>query len=145
MRRWARFATAGVAVLAGTTMFLAAVVSEGLGEEGDSGAPGVIIALGIAAIVAGVVTAFVAAARYAVIAIFATVFLLAYSGEVADDSVYMTISGVALVLLGLISITGGRRRRPAPSASAEGGASPDARSEAPSTPGAERDDPAPRS
>ncbi len=145
MRRWARFATAGVAVLAGATMFLAAVVSEGLGEEGDSGAPGVIIALGIAAIVAGAVTAFVAAARYAVIAIFATVFLLAYSGEVADDSVYMTISGVALVLLGLISITGGRRRRPVPSASAGGEASPDARSEAPSTPGAEPDDPAPPS
>ena len=145
MRRWARFATAGVAVLAGTTMFLAAVVSEGLGEEGDSGAPGVIIALGIAAIVAGVVTAFVAAARYAVIAIFATVFLLAYSGEVADDSVYMTISGVALVLLGLLSITGGRRRRPAPSASAEGGASPDAPSEAPSRPGAEPGDRAPQS
>jgi hypothetical protein len=145
MRRWARFATAGVAVLAGTTMFLAAVVSEGLGEEGDSGAPAVIIALGIAAIVTGAVTAFVAAARYAVIAIFATVFVLAYSGEVADDSVYMTISGVALVLLGLLSITGGRRRRPVPSASAGGEASPDARSEAPSTPGAEPDDPAPRS
>jgi hypothetical protein len=145
MRRWARFATAGVAVLAGTTMFLAAVVSEGLGEEGDSGAPAVIIALGIAAIVTGAVTAFVAAARYAVIAIFATVFVLAYSGEVADDSVYMTISGVALVLLGLLSITGGRRRRPVPSASAGGEASPDARSEGPSTPGAEPDDPAPRS
>ena len=126
-------------------MFLAAVVSEGLGEEGDSGAPAVIIALGIAAIVTGAVTAFVAAARYAVIAIFATVFLLAYSGEVADDSVYMTISGVALVLLGLLSITGGRRRRPVPSASAGGEASPDARSEGPSTPGAEPDDPAPRS
>ena len=43
MRRWARFATAGVALLAGATMLLAAWVSEGLGEEGDTGAPTVVI------------------------------------------------------------------------------------------------------
>jgi peptidoglycan/LPS O-acetylase OafA/YrhL len=145
MRRWARFATAGVAVVAGTMMLLAALVSEGLGEEGDPGAPAVIVALGTATIVAGAVTAFVAAARYAAIALLATVFVLAYSGEVADDVVYETIAGVALVLLGLLSITGGRRRRPAPSASAADGASPGAPSEAPSTPGAEPDDRAPRS
>ncbi len=126
-------------------MLLAAVVSEGLGEEGDSGAPAVIVALGIAAIVAGAVTAFVAAARYVAIAILATVFVLAYSGEVADDVVYETIAGVGLVLLGLISITGGRRRRPARSASAASGVPPDAPSEAPSTPGAEPDVRAPRS
>jgi len=145
MRRWARFATAGVAFLAGATMLLAAWVSEGLGEEGDSGAPAAIIVLGIATIVAGAATAFVAAARYAAIATLAAVFALAYSGEVADDSVYMTIAGAALVLLGLLSITGGRRRRPAPSASAVGGASPGVPSEAPSTPGAEPDGRAPRS
>jgi len=124
---------------------LAALVSEGLGEQGDPGAPAVIVALGTATIVAGAVTAFVAAARYAAIALLATVFVLAYSGEVADDVVYETIAGVALVLLGLLSITGGRRRRPAPSASAADGASPGAPSEAPSTPGAEPDDRAPRS
>jgi MYXO-CTERM domain-containing protein len=105
----------------------------------------VIIVLGIATMVAGATTAYVAAARYSAIAILATVFVLAYSGEVADDGIYVTIAGVALVLLGLLSITGGRRRRPAPSASAGGEASPGAPSEAPSTPGAEPDGRAPRS
>ena len=126
-------------------MLLAAWVSEGLGEEGDTGAPTVIIVLGIATMVAGAATAFVAAGRYAAIAILATVFVLAYSGEVADDGVYMTIAGAVLVLLGLLSITGGRRRRPAPSASAGGGASPGAPSEAQSTPGAEPNGRVPRS
>jgi hypothetical protein len=126
-------------------MLFAAWASEGLGEEGDSGAPAVIIALGIATIVAGAATAFAAAARYAAIAILAAIFLLAYSGEVADDSVYMAIAGAALVLLGLLSVTGTRGRRAARRASGAGAESRNAPSGEPSTADAEPGGRSPRS
>jgi hypothetical protein len=145
VRTWARIATGGVAVLAGAALLLAAWLAEGLAESGDPGAPAVIVALGIAAVASGIATAFVAEARYAAIAILGAVFVLAFSGEVADDVVYETIAGVALVLLGLLSIIGGRGRRGARPASGAGEASRNAPSGEPSTPGGEPDDRVPLS
>ena len=133
MRRWARIATAGVAVLAGATLVLAAVSIEALGEQGEPGAPGVVLGLGIATIVASVATVFFAWARYVALALLGTAFGLAYSGELADDSVYEAIAGVSFVLLGLLSLIGARGRRAGPRASPGGAASPDAASGGPST------------
>jgi hypothetical protein len=145
MRRWARIATAGVAVLAGAALLLAAWIAEGFAENGDSGAPGVDVGLAVAVITAGAVTVVAAQARYAAMALLGAVFGLAYSGEIADDVVYETIAGVSLVLLGLISIKGARGRRGAPRASAAGAVPRDAPSGEPSTRGGGPDDPAPPS
>jgi hypothetical protein len=145
VRRWARIATAGVAVLAGATLVLAAVTIEALGEEGDPGAPGVVLGLGIATIVVGAATLLFPWARYVALALLGTAFWLAYSGELADDSVYEAVAGVSFVLLGLLSLIGARGRRAGPRASSGGGASPGAPSEGPSTAGGEPDGRAPRS
>src|SRR5436305_5804544 len=96
-----------------------------------------IVALGFAAVAAGVVTAARAEARYVAIAILGTVFGLAYFGEAADDGVYETIAGVSLVPLVLLSLIGARGRRAGRRAS--GGAPVHrAPSAAPSTLDAER-------
>jgi hypothetical protein len=148
VRRWARIATAGVAVLAGATLVLAAVTVEALAEGGESSAPGVVLGLGAAAIVFGAVTVVVPWARYGALAVLGTVFGLAYSGELADDVVYETIAGVALVLLGALALIGHRGAagsRAARRASEGATVSPDAPSAESSTQGAERDGQAPRS
>jgi hypothetical protein len=144
VRRWTRIATGGVAIVAGAALVVVAEAIEALAEEGESSAPGV--GLGIAAIVVGAATFAWSWARYLALAILATVFWLAFSGELADDVVYEAIAGVGFVLLGLLSLIGhrsARGTRGAPPATAEAPAPP-ARSGGPSTPGAEPDGPAPR-
>ena len=147
MRRWTRIATGGVAIVAGAALVVVAEAIEALAEEGESSAPGVVLGLGIAAIVVGAATFAWSWARYLALAILATVFWLAFSGELADDVVYEAITGVGFVLLGLLSLIGhrgARGRHGAPLAKAEAPAPP-ARSEGPSTRGAEPGGPAPRS
>jgi hypothetical protein len=84
---------------------------EGLGEEGEGSGPGVVLGLGIAAVVVGAATLFVPVARYGAVAILGTVFGVAYSGEIADDVLYESIAGVALLLLGLLALIGHRGAR----------------------------------
>ncbi|SRR5581483_11659398 len=147
MRRWTRIATGGVAVAAGAALVLAALSIEALAEDGEASAPGVVLGLGIAAVVVGLATFVFSAGRYAALAILATVFSLAYTGELADDVVYEAIAGVGFVLLGLLSLIGhrgARGTRAARRASAGAPARP-ARSAAPSTPDAEPGGRAPRS
>jgi hypothetical protein len=148
VRRWARVATAGVAVLAGAALVLSALTIEALAEDGDPSAPGVVLGLGVAAILFGAATVVVLWARYGALAALGTVFVLAYSGELADDVVYETIAGVALVLLGALALIGHRGAggsRAARRASEGAAVSPDAPSAESSTQDAEQDGRAPRS
>jgi hypothetical protein len=145
MRRWARIATAGVAVLAGAIIVVVPEWFDAIGEADDGGPSGLAAGLGYAAIAAGAATFVFAAARYAAVAVLATLFVLAFSGEVADDTFYGGVAGVGLVLIGLLSLIGGRGRRGAPRASAADAASRDAPSGGPSTPDEEPGGRAPRS
>jgi hypothetical protein len=148
VKRWARIATAGVAVLAGAALVLAALTIEALAEGGESSAPGVVLGLGAAAILFGAATVVVPWARYGALAVLGAVFVLAYSGELADDVVYEAIAGVALVLLGTLALIGHRGApgsRAARRASAGAAVSPDAPNAESSTQDAERDGRARRS
>jgi hypothetical protein len=148
MRRWARVATAGISVLAGVLIAAVPHWLDAVGEADGSHPSTLAAALGIAVIAAGALTAFVAHGRYLVIALLGTLFVLAFWGSLADDTYYGGVAGIALVLLGSLSLIGhrgARRTRGAPAASAAAAASPDARSGAPSTPAGAPDDPAPPS
>ena len=148
MRRWARVATAGVSVLAGVLVAAVPHWLDAVGEADDGHPSTTATVLGIAVIAAGALTLFVAHGRYLVIALLGALFVLAFSGDLADDTFYGGVAGITLVLIGLLSLIGNRgarHTRAAPAASAAGAAPPAARSEAPSTPGVEPDDPAPPS
>ena len=149
MRRWARIATAGISVLAGVLIAAVPHWLDAVGEADDGHPSTLATALGIAVIAAGALTAFVAHGRYLVIALLGTLFVLAFWGNLADDTYYGGVAGIALVLVGLLSLIGhrgARRRLLQPQAPVrQAAASPDARSGAPSTPAAAPDDPAPRS
>ena len=145
MRRWARIATAGVSVLAGLLVAAVPQWLDAVGEADDGNPSTTATALGIAVIAAGALTALVAPARYLVIALLGALFVLAFSGDLADDAYYGGVAGITLVLIGLLSLVGNggvRRTRATPAASAAGAASPTARSEAPSTRAEAPDDPA---
>ena len=142
MRRWARFATAVVAVLAGAIVVVVPEWLDAIGEADDGGPSGLAAGLGYGTIAAGLATAAFAAARYATVVVLGALLVLAFSGEVADDSFYGMVAGTALVLIGLLSLIG---RRAARDASRAAQASPDAPSAAPSTRDAGPDEPAPPS
>jgi hypothetical protein len=145
MRRWARIATAGVAVLAGAIIVVIPEWLDAVGEADDGSPSRLAAGLGYAAIAAGIATFVFAAARYVTVAVLATLFVLAFSGEVADDVFYGGVAGVCLVLIGLLSLIGGRGRRAARRASAADAASRGAPSGGPSTRDAEPDGRAPPS
>jgi hypothetical protein len=148
VRRWARILSAAVAVLAGAALLLAAVSIEAVAEDGEPGAPGLVLALGIATVLLGAATVMAPWARYGALAVLGAVFGLAYSGDLADDVVYEAIAGVALVLLGTLALIGHRGAEGSPGArraSAEGAGRPDAPSGGPSTQDAEPDGRAPGS
>ena len=145
MRRWARFATAGVAVLAGAMIVLVPEWLDAVGEADDGSPSTLAAALGYATLAAGIAAFVFAAGRYVAIAVLATLFVLAFSGELADDAFYGGVAGAGLVLIGLLSLIGGRGKRAAPRASGADAESPDAPSGEPSTPDAEPGGRAPRS
>ena len=148
MRRWARVATAGISVLAGVLIAAVPHWLDAVGEADGSHPSTLAAALGIAVIAAGALTGYVAHGRYLVTALLGTLFVLAFWGNLADDTYYGGVAGIALVLVGLLSLIGhrgARDRLSAPTASAEARASQDAPSGAPSTPAAEPGDRAPQS
>src|SRR3954470_16121984 len=104
MRRWARIATAGVSVVAGVLVAAVPHWLDAVGEYDETSPSGVATALGIAVIAAGALTLFVARRRYLVIALLGTLFLLAFWGDLADDTFYGGVAGVTLVLIGLLSL-----------------------------------------
>jgi hypothetical protein len=117
-----------------------AVVPEALdavGEADDTSPSGLATGLGYAVIAAGAATVVFAWARYVAVALLGTLFVLAFWGDLADDTFYGGVAGIALVLIGLLSLIGGRGRRAAPRASGADAASPGAPSAEPSTPDAE--------
>jgi hypothetical protein len=145
MRRWARIATGGVVVLAGAMIAVIPEWLDAIGEADDGSPPGLATGLGYALIAAGVVTLVFAWTRYVAVALLGTLFVLAFSGELADDTFYGGVAGITLVLIGLLSLIGGRGRRAGPRASGAGAGSPDAPSAGPSTRDAEPGGPAPPS
>ena len=111
MRRWARVATAGVSVVAGVLIAAVPHWLDAVGEADDGHPSTLATALGIAVIAAGALTAFVAHGRYLVIALLGTLFVLAFWGNLADDTYYGGIAGITLVLIGLLSLIGNRGAR----------------------------------
>ena len=135
-------------MLAGALLAVVGPFFDAVGEEGDSGTPGVVTGIGITVLVSGAVTFFLGWARYVTLGLLAALFFLAYSGDLADDVLYEMLAGGSFVLIGLLSLIGhrgARRTRSGRGASAAGEASPGARSEAPSAPAEGPDDRAPRS
>jgi hypothetical protein len=127
VRTWARVVFGAVAALAGGLIALSAVAIEALAEEGDTTqGTGLMRALGIATIVLGLAAIVIPWADLGALAIIALVFLLAYGGETPNgDTVYMAIAGVALLLLGLVSLIGRRGgERPRPPDEEPGGRAP---------------------
>jgi hypothetical protein len=150
VRRWARIVFGLLAALAGGLIVFTAIVVDALAEEGDTTqGTGLMIGLGSAIVVLGLAATAIPWADLGALLIIALVFLLAYGGEAPNgDSLYMAIAGVALLLLGPVSISGHRGAggtRGARRASAAAAASRDAPSEAPSGQDAEPDGRAPPS
>jgi hypothetical protein len=127
---------AAIAIAAGAGIVLVAWATEALAESGDDPQDTtLIVVLGFATIAFGVATCFTAWAALGAAGLIASVFLLAYSGEIPDDVAYEFVTGPALLLVGavaLVSRRSGRGTRAAPRASAEAPAPP-VPTEAPST------------
>jgi hypothetical protein len=141
VRRWARYSLAAIAVAAGAGIVLVAWAAEALAEDGDDPQDTtLLVVLGLATIAFGVATCFTAWAALGAAGMLASVFLLAYSGEIPDDVAYEFVTGPALLLFGAVAFVsrrGGRGTRAAPRASAEA-PTPPVPSEAPSAAGEEQ-------
>src|SRR4051812_31574137 len=132
---------AAVAVLAGTLLVLTGLMVKALAENDSSAeGAGLMIGLGIAAVVFGSATVAFAWAGLGAAAVLAVAFYWAYSGRTADaDTLYEAFAGVALLLLGALALVrsrGGQDTAEDLRASA-GAPAPPAPNGAPSTPGAE--------